>query len=288
MSDSTQVSGSPLPPPTLSAPSVLIAVEPPPKPRHGKFIAVLAVTVLLIGGFIAYLSTAGPSDDEYSLEAALASQQVGVSVEYETTLSMGFVGDIAMGGSFDAATNRMAMTLNMPSFGGPPMSMLLDLENGVAYVDTEGLSADDLGFEPPTRWVSMSTGDLAKAGTMGATGSPTEMVDPLRNAENITDLGMDEYRGEEVRHYRVTISLEQLVEANPTLGTQLETLGGELDSVDYDVYVTKDNQLRAMSFTVDVMGQMIAMEFVITKYGDIEPIELPDPADVTDESDLGL
>lgn len=273
----------------MSAPSVLISVEPTPTPRHGRFIAVLAVALLLIGGFVTYLATAGPGDDEYSLQSAIAAAQQAESIEYEMTMSLGALGEIASDGRFDASTQRMVMNLDMSGFGGPSMSMILDIESGLAYLDTAGLSAADLGFESPTRWVSIdaaAAGGLGGFGGLGGTESPLAMTDPLSHAESITDLGLEDFRGEQVRHYRVSIPFDELLASNPGLASQVGALGDTFDSlrvVDYEVLVTQDNELRSMSAEFDLMGQTVSMEFVFLQYGNVEPIDLPDPADVTPE-----
>lgn len=267
----------------MSTPSVLISVEPTPKPRRGKFIAVLAVAVLSVGGFVTYLATAGPGDDEYSLERAVAAAKQAESIEYEMTMSLGFMGEVSSEGRFDAATQRMAMNMDMSSLGGPSMSMILDLQAGVAYLDTSGLDATDLGYEPPTRWVSMDVADAGSLGGLGGTESPAAMVDPLANVEDVTDLGLEEFRGEQVRRYRVSIPFADLLAANPELAGQLSAIGDLPDSVDYEVLVTQDNRLRSLTFELDLMGQTVSMEFVYLKFDDVDPVELPDPSDVTAE-----
>jgi len=52
------------------------------------------------------------------------------------------------------------------------------------------------------------------------------------------------------------------------------------------VWVTEGNTIRRMVFEMDMLGQNVTTDMVVSDMGDIDPIELPDPADVTDMTEL--
>ncbi|MDO8390801.1 MAG: hypothetical protein Q7V57_09950 [Actinomycetota bacterium] len=269
--------------PTASAPtqSVLIAVHPHPTPRRGRWYALAAVVVLLIGGFVTYLVTADGSSEQYSLQAAIQGSGGPRSSEFEMTFSIGPMGDVSATGRFDVDTQRMAMLMDMGALGVPALSMIVDLESGVAYVDTEG--ADEMGFDAPTRWIAFDAAELGSIGGLDSGSGPADMTDVLQGQQQIDDLGFEDFRGERVRHFRVSVPLDAMLAANPDLAGQMD--GADLpESYDYDVYVTKDNHVRRMAFELELMGQTSVTEVVYTKFDDIDPIDLPDPADVTEQS----
>ena len=68
---------------------------------------------------------------------------------------------------------------------------------------------------------------------------------------------------------------------------QLGPTDGELpDEVVYDMYVTKDNQLRRISIDLDVGTTVVKLDVVVTPIEGPLVIELPTDADVTDVSEL--
>jgi len=288
MSDQADTSPT-LPVPPMAQPptsSVLISVEPTPKPKRGKALAIFAVAALLIGGFVTYLVTADSGSEQYSLKAAMQGAQQPQSSAFEMSFGLGAMGAFAAEGRIDVENNLMAMSMDMSLVGGPEVNMIMDLENGVAYMDTEGL--DDMDVDSPTRWISFDAGDVADIG-LGIGSNPSDMTAVLEDSDLVENVGFDEFRGEKVRVYRVTVPVDDVMASNPDFIAQYEDMGVELpESFIYEVFVTKDNQLRRMAFDMDLMGQTLTTEIVFTAYGDIDPIELPDPSDVTEESIPGL
>ena len=285
-----------LPPDLTAQPefhSVLIGVEPSPKPKRGRVFAALAAVVLLIGGFVAYLVLAdGSSSEKYSLTAAVSGAQEAESIAYEMKMDMGMAGSIVIDGRVDASNDRMAMTMrfdgvDMPA-DMPAIEYIIDIESQTMYINAEAFA--DSGMDVDTAWVAVDLSETSMMDDLGAIGSnPAEMAGSLADAEGVEDLGMETVDGVEVRHYQVTVGIADVLAANPSLEGQYEDAGAELpDEIVYDVYIDESNLLRRMTFDLEMMGQSITLEMNITALDDVEPIVLPDPSDVTKEDIPGL
>ncbi len=272
--------------------SVLVNVEPPPKPKRGRLFAALAAVVVLIGGFVAYLVLANDSSSEkYSLTAAVSGAQGADSMAYEMRMDMGIVGAIIIDGRFDAEHQRMAMTMTIDGMDAadmPEVEYLIDIESQMMYVNAEALA--DSGLDVDTPWIGVDLSESSVMNDLGAMGSnPADMAASFADAENVEDLGLETVDGTEVRHYRVTVGIADVLAANPALEGQYEDAGAELpDEIVYEVYVDASNQLRRMTFDLDILGQSITFEMTITAVDDVEPIVIPDPSDVTEETIPGM
>jgi hypothetical protein len=291
----------PPPPPTQPVPqaelqpefhSVLVNVEAPPKPKRGRLFAALAAVVLLIGGFVAYLVLADDSSSEqYSLTAAVSGARGADSIAYEMRMDMGIIGEIIIDGRFDAENQRMAMTMTIDGMDAadmPEVEYLIDMESQMMYVNAEALA--DSGLDVDTPWIGVDLSESSVMNDLGAMGSnPADLAASFADAENVEDLGMETIDGVEVRHYRVTVGIDDVLAANPALEGQYEDAGAELpDEIVYEVYVDASNQMKRMTFDLDIMGQSITFEMTITALDDVEPIVIPDPSDVTEETIPGM
>jgi hypothetical protein len=275
-----------LPPPDLTAPaSVLIAVEESPKPKRGKWIALAAVVVLLIGGFVGYLLMSGDDKGErYALQPALQSSQEVDSLAMKMTMSFGFIGEISFDMRLDNEAQLAAMVMSMAGEGedGGTIEMIIDTANSKVYIDNESLGVD--AFDVPTRWIVTDADDALGLGGLGTSSDPGELATALEDATTQEDLGIEQRDGEDVRHYRLTVSLEALAAVSSELEEQFSGLGEEVpDDVLFDVYVTADNLLRAITYEMDLMGQTMEIEMEFSDYNSIDPIVIPDPSDVTEQ-----
>lgn len=276
-----------LPPPDPAVPtSVLIAVEESPKPKRGKWIALAAVVVLLVGGFVGYLLMSGDDEGErYALQPALQSSQEVDSVAMKMTMSLGFLGEISFDMRLDNEAQLAAMVMSMEGEGEGEvgtMEMIIDTANNKVYIDNESLGVD--AFDVPTRWIVTDADDALGLGGLGASSDPADLATALEDATTQEDLGIEQREGEDVRHYRLTVSLETLAAVSSELEEQFSGLGEEVpDDVVFDVYVTADNLLRAITYEMDLMGQTMEIEMEFSDYNSIEPIVIPDPSDVTEQ-----
>ncbi len=272
-------------PTPLAAPeapsSVLISVEAPPKPKRGKWIALFAVVALLVGGFVAYLALAGDDAEAISLEKALLNSQDAHSFDMSLTMDFGVLGGISAESTFDRDAQLMYMTLDMSTLGAPEMEMIVDLADGSTYVSSNVFA--DSGMDIPTKWGKVSGTDALGMGSLGVGADPADITSIAEAAQNVDSLGTTEFHGETVHHFQVAIPFDEAMAANPEVADQFDQLGIDAPTeLIYDLYVAEGNELRGISFGFDLMGQKLTIEIVFTNYGNIEPIVLPDPSDVTE------
>ena len=289
----TEPAAAPVAPPTQSewgapAPYVAVAAAEPEQEGHGVLWLVVAAVVALIAlgaaGF-AIFGVGGDDDTEsYSLTAAAEEAGDATGYEYEMDITSDAMGVMHATVRADVEADRMAMQMDI---AGMQAAMIMDLRNGVMYMDTEGVEGMD--GQAPTRWISFDVSSLGMDEVLsgGIPDNPLGVTDLFEGAENVEDLGMDEIDGESVKHYRVTVDAAAALDEMPQLEEQLDASGAEMpDTIVYDVWVTEGNTIRRMVFEMDMLGQNVTTDMVVSDMGDIDPIELPDPADVTDMTEL--
>jgi hypothetical protein len=268
-------------------------------------VAVVAVLALGVAGIVAL--TGGRSGDSgdvaepYSLVAAAESTISARTVEFDLSVSASDLATITMSGAVDNESQLASVTADLSSLlalgemplplGGGEMTVLLDGSTGVVYLDASALG----GFLPQeASWVSIDLGALAEQGGQalddlrGEFGiDPTEIARSLLDTENATEVGVDTIDGVEAKHYEVTVDLAAALDAVPQaeLDPAIADIGLP-DTVTYDVWVTADNQLRRVSFALDVAGQSIGMQLDMTASNEPLDVELPADSEVFDLSGL--
>jgi hypothetical protein len=296
--------------PPVSAVTPTHEVEPLPATASGggrrSFVivaAILAVIALGVGAFVAI--TGGRSDadvaEPYSLIAAAESTISARTVDFDLTVSAAGVEGLTVSGAVDNDSRLVSVTTDLSSllalgdaslpFDGTEITVLVDASNGVVYLDAAALG----GFLPgDAAWVSIDLSTLAEQSGQSLDDllgefalDPTDIARTLLDAGSATEVGVDRIDGVDVQHYRVDVdvaaALADLPQADvgPALG-DIELP----DTVAYDVWVTADNQLRRVTFDIDVAGQSIGMQLDMTTSGEPLDVQLPDPSEVVDLTGL--
>lgn len=272
-----------------------VLVEPAmTKPRRTRLAVGVAAAVAAVVAVVAVLVvTGGNKADAYSLQAAADNARAADRIAF--TMSMGVMGtSVDMSARFDKTAKLMALSTDLAAFGaggdggeGGTIEMVLDLGAARMYMDASTLGADAV---LATKWISI---DMSKMPgfeeSLGAlTGSnPLDAASLFDNAKNVTDLGLEDLDGEQVKHYRVSVPMDDVKKAQPGVFDQLGAAAADLpDTIDYDVWVTKGNEFRRMSLSFDLAGSPVTTEMRISAVDDIEPIVVPADSDVTDMTDL--
>ncbi|MCB0981566.1 MAG: hypothetical protein H6513_00505 [Acidimicrobiaceae bacterium] len=263
----------------------------PQSRRRGALIAtcIAAVAVCALGVAVFLV---GRGDDGsgaevrgFSLPAAAEASRAATSVAYEMDVWSDDLAAVHVVGRIDAAADLASMTVDMPGIG--TVEMILDARPTIVY-----LSASSLGptLDAPTPWISV---DISVAPGM-AEAFAGGLVNPLEKAmvllepsNEVVDLGQEDFRGEQVRHYQVTSSLSAALRFNPALQSELDRLGGELpEQVVYHVYVTRDSQVRRLSYEVSTSAGTTSADMVYTAMNAADPIVVPAADEVTDMTDV--
>lgn len=269
----------------------LIDVAPPPsRPRtrtRRRTLAVLVAIGVVVGGVAAALALRGSDDAvaaEYSLTAAAQSAESAQNVAYEMSMDMGEAGSTTATGRMDVERRLLEAEMSMPALGGEMVDVIFNMATGTMYLDTAAF--EQQGIDAPTPWLSFDTTvipALHELMQQGVTSNPLSVAHVFDNAQSVEDLGIEDFRDQQVKHYHVTASTATALAAFPTLQQQVDAAGGAFPAeMEYDVYITGDSQLRRVTYDMDMAGQTINADIVYTSVGTIEPIELPLPEDVTD------
>jgi hypothetical protein len=281
----------PPPPAPMIDPSIEVAVVESPSPKRGRgrlLVGGLVVAVLV--AVVAVVVGSSGSSNGYSLDAAAANAGAASNVEYEMTMQLGSLGSANLTARQDLEHKLMAMDIALPGLTGQKVSAVLDLAKSVMYMDASTFTS--MGASVGTKWISLDFSkvpgmkeSMAKAGA--GSGNPLDVAKLFAKASSKKDLGIETFRGEQVRHYQLTVDTAHALDWNPSLKKQLDAMGSTMPKqIVYDVWVTKGNELRRTKFDMAMMGQTVSADMVFTKVGSIEPIVVPAAKDTTDISDL--
>jgi len=273
-------------PPAHAAPQVTVldVVPPTKRSKKGWLVGGLAL-VAVVAGLVAFgLSRGGSERESYSFAAAVDGSQTATKFAYEINMDVSFM-DIAITGQMDLDAQLMSMEMETP-LADAPMAFIIDGKAQLMYLDAEALGGG--GFAP-TRWISVDLSQVPDAQDMftgGGTSDPVSMAKTLVGAENVEEIGMEEFRGEQLKHYRVTMPIDAALEANPDLADQFDEIGSELpEELVYDVYVTEDNMLRRLVMELPVSDMTMEMEMVMTEIETLDDVTIPPADEVTDMTD---
>ncbi|MBI4935780.1 MAG: hypothetical protein HY828_18005 [Actinobacteria bacterium] len=282
---------APLPPPTdpfAMPPMVQVAehVPTPPSRRAWPWVIGAVAAVIAVVGVVVF-ATRGDSDAGYSLEAAAEAASEAQNVEFETTITQ--MGTTATStGRFDVERQLMAMRVQIPDPVDTEFDGVLDIEGAMIYMDASMMG--DVAAVVPTKWISMDLSavpGLAEVFQSSRTSNPLDVAKFFTTASSVEEVGMEDVRGEQAKHYLVTVTMADVFAKFPELGDTIDEMGVTMeDEVVYDVWVDEANQLRRVKYATTVNGQEQSMDTFYESIGDIEPIVVPSPDEVTDISDM--
>lgn len=276
-------------PPSPSASVVL--PDAPPKRRVGLWIGVAVVAAVAIGG-VAFAVTRGDDKPKYSLTAASDSAPEVHTIAFTMTLDSaggGMTGDVEL--DVDNQLMYMNMSLGMGNVAGQ-MEMIVDLETKTTYINRSFFDALDIPLD--TDWISMDAEFFEENGQVfdiEGYGSPLDVASVTDDATKVEDLGFDEVNGLKVKHFRVTFDSADIFATNPALEEQmqsmLDVLGGDFpDEIVYELYVDELNQMRKVSYQMDVGLFELNTDMVVTAINEPLGFSLPAEQDVTDAREL--
>lgn len=271
--------------------------EPPRRSRRTLMLAIAAVCALAVGvgGFFALSGDSGTEDsvtyvtdpdssDAYSF--ARATETVDAAAALRLTMDMAAPGTtMEMTGAVDRGSRRFSMDMatvtddDMFGFGDMTFSMIADDPTSTIYMSGELLSSF---YGADTPWVSMTEEFVGGDGMDAWFDQPLELATIFAGYEPV-ELGIDDIDGEQLKHFTVTITLEDLLAEDPDAVTGFGTADlTSLDEITYDVWIDADSRLRRISMDLDVAGEQVSMDMRLEHLAEPIEIALPDPADVTD------
>lgn len=289
------VVGLPVPEMPVTEVTVTETAAPSAGRRTGLIVTVAAVVLaaLGLGAFFLFRS----DTPEFSLKEAAAntdSQKFGVSFTSTSSVMGQDITATALG-TPDGKFLQMKMDLgaSMAAIGiTEPIEAIVNVEDRVMYMGSGFFSA--LGAPVDTPWIKIDREAAEAAGQDTSffdqiqVDDPTDTTALFAKATEITTIGDEEIDGEKVRHYRVSVPAAEVLTTNPSLGDMLDQLEADLpDTIDYDVWVTKDNRFRRLGYELELGVTALATTIDFERL--TEPVVITEPAadEVTDALDLG-
>ena len=203
--------------------------------------------------------------------AFLDQLRAGIGESGSVHVAMKLTGPVSMTAEGDTVYgtdgSEMQMNLEMEGMGQAGVIDML-LVDDTFYMSMDGVTPPGKYFEVP-RDSPMMNG-LQGGGSL----SPADSLKAFEaGLEEVEEIGQDEFGGEPVTGYRVTVDAEKALEAMGTPETP-----GMPDSLDYEVWLDDQDRMRRM--TIELAGTTVTAD--MTNWGEDVSIEAPEPSDIVD------
>jgi len=278
--------------PTTPATSVVIT-EVPKKSRKGlaAAAAVLVVAGLVVGGIFLM-----KGDDSVAFALDVATQRAADAPGLESHIETGALGQtIAIDGTVDNESGLLEMTMDLGGMLGTDSALnaVVDPANKTMYMSTDAFG-EALSGITDKKWVKIDQKALAEVGQDGAVfdqlgaAGQIDTAALLDGAKKVTDLGLTTFEDEQVRHYEVVVAVEDVKGLGDLLQSQTGGLDAVLpDEITYDLYVTKDNELRRIVYDVDMGVAKVSVDVTQHLLDTAPGIAVPPDDEVVDITELG-
>lgn len=191
-------------------------------------------------------------------------------------------GDVEMTALLDRRERRMSVefTGDLDGQSAGTMRLIADEPAAMMY-----MSADL--FETDVPWVGI---DVSMFGDVMATGEwfedPADMTELFVGTDPV-DLGVETVDGETLKHYEVTLSIDDMLATDSAsldgFGTADLTV---LDAITFDIWVDETSRLRRLTFDDDVLGETVSLDMHLEHIDAPVSIPLPAPNDVMSIDEL--
>ncbi len=235
--------------------------------------AITAIVALAVGALVAVGSSGGdtlPPAEPFSLAAAAQNTVDARSVEFDLTVGVGDLGDIAVVGAIDNETKLVSVSTDLSALlsldpasplvegggdggGDGSIELLFDASTGVVYI-----SAEALGELLPgdSAWVSADLGVLAEESGASLDEirdallvDPAEVARMLLDSDNVVEVGSETVDGVDTVHYEVTVDVADAIAAVPQAESKLDEAGVDLPDLPDDGHLRRLGHLRQSAST---------------------------------------
>jgi hypothetical protein len=283
---------APIVPPPMSATESVVLIEPPVR-RRSILLLFAALAVLAGLGVGAVVILGGDNTPTYALDRAA---NAAATMKWSTmTISMASAGqNITMHAETDTVKGLAKMSMDLPAAtgDGTPIDMIIDIKNDTMYMGSAFLTA--LGAKVDAKWVKVDRASLEKAGQDASAFDQLDVGNQLApaslfaTATDVKKIGLETVDGEQLQHDKVTVDTAKVVAVNPFLERSAKRAGITLPTtITYDVYITKDNEIRQLSYDFPVGNDSLQVNVVTHALTAAPLVEVPAEADVADLASLG-
>jgi hypothetical protein len=261
-----------------------------------------AALALLVLGTLALVASGCGSASLEGVAGAASKTATASSVHFSMTMSQSVPGGqpvvITGSGGFDGPAKKLAMSMDMSAmaaaFGGgrlAPGGFEIEavMDGLVMYLRMPLL---DTMLPPGKRWVSMDLARLGEAAgvnlesLMSVGGNdPRRMLEYLRSATDLEEVGEDTVRGVATTRYRGSLDLERAVDTLPAEQRQaaeaamglLKQAG--LGSVPVQVWVDEDGYVRRIrqTYSYEFVGVKSSASLELDYFGFGKPVDVTVP-----------
>jgi hypothetical protein len=185
-------------------------------------------------------------------------------------------------GAVDFAGRRARLTLKPAGVSGAPGS----ISTAFPAVNIVASGKDfyvRIGSLAGGKWIKIggtAAGAAAQQGFFNT--NPSEFVEYLRGADDVTELGAEAVRGEQTRHYLVAVDLEKALTRFPpaerdAVRTAIAQLGAAFPM---DVWLGGDGLPRRFGVTLTPRGAAVRIQVDMFDFGEPVTVKIPSPSAV--------
>ncbi|MDG4857245.1 hypothetical protein P8605_03600 [Streptomyces sp. T-3] len=236
----------------------------------------------------------------YEKTAAAKSAKVEMTMKMPAGVEGG--GDMKMSGvmGWDPTVMDMTMSGSALAAGDPnaPENIRMVWRDNVMYMDMGKAAAADMDGK---RWMKMDLGAIAKesgdkalekqmtGGLENMSQDPSQQMALLLESPNLKHLGSETVDGQKAAHYKGTLTVKEMLEANKSLDVlekkdrdklleNIEKTG--IEGYDTEVWVNEDNYPVKMDVGMDTPQGKVQITQTYSEYGAKATVEAP-PASQT-------
>ena len=254
------------------------------------------VLVLALGACGRTSETASKVSTLQLVAGAAAKASDAKTAKVTMTMSLPVAGktrDISIDGAVDFRNGAVEMSMDMSSFGvgAPDGSIALRMVDGVLYMDM-GDMLQDAGELPAglrgKHWFKVTMGDAAGSAAAQQQ-NPADLLQSLRGAGEVEELGTATIHGAHTTHFRARIDLRKAIAgldkslADRLRGSMSIFKGNEIP---IDVWIGDDGLPRRETLSVSVGSESTQITMDFFDFGVDVDIAAPPADEVADLSEL--
>ncbi|RZU17037.1 hypothetical protein [Streptomyces sp. BK239] len=235
----------------------------------------------------------------YEKTSEAKSAKVTMTVSMPTAMKGG--GDMKMSGIMGWDPAVMDLTMESSALAqapGAPERVRMIMRDNIMYLDMGDKAPAELDGK---RWMKMDLTAMAEAtgnpalrkqmssGLENMNQDPAQQLAMLLDSPNLKHVGSEKIGGEQAEHYKGTLTVKEMLEANDSLGVldpkkraevlkQAEKAG--IKGYDTDVWVNGDDLPARMDIGMDAPQGKVRMSMTFSDYGAKAVVKAP-PADQT-------
>jgi hypothetical protein len=230
----------------------------------------------------------------YSLESASSSALETTTMTYEARSTVDGTETSTSEIELDLDDELMLIEMHDQDFGDT--EYIVDVDRNIMYADADLFEVLGTSTEGAD-WVvfDLDDTDADVSDVSGeVTDNPLDVVRMFDAANGVDDLGFATVRGEQVKHYAVSVDRDALAFEHHAGRTDEVTRRGlindgepaALDDIVFDVYVNRANQLARVAYEIDHLAMHVEIELTVTGVNQPVDIQVPNRSDVVDWDDL--